>query len=70
VARLNARRKVLSILRCGLPWYAEGVNLRRNIWQDEHPVAMTRAVRAVIHKKATPKEAQETYESEKSKKSK
>jgi putative autoinducer-2 (AI-2) aldolase len=49
---------------------AVGVNLGRNIWQDEHPVAMIKALRAVIHKNATPKEAEELYNSEKSKKKK
>lgn len=37
---------------------AIGVNLGRNIWQAEHPVPMIRALRAIIHGKATPKEAQ------------
>ncbi len=54
----------------GMQKGAAGVNLGRSIWQDERPVAMIEAVPAVIHKKPTPKEAQETYESEKSKKKK
>ena len=29
----------------------------RNIWQSEHPVAMIRAIRAIVHDKATVKEA-------------
>ncbi len=41
---------------------AIGVNLGRNIWQHDYPVAMVRAVRAVIHENATPKEAQQLFE--------
>lgn len=40
---------------------AIGVNLGRNIWQHEHPVAMARAIRLIIHEKATPKEAQDLF---------
>ncbi len=41
---------------------AIGVNLGRNIWQHEHPVAMARAIRAIIHENATPKEAQAVFD--------
>lgn len=54
----------------GMQKGAVGVNLGRNTWHDEHPVAMIGAVRAVIRKKPTPKEAREICESEKSKKRK
>jgi putative autoinducer-2 (AI-2) aldolase len=36
---------------------AVGVDMGRNIFQSDNPVAMIKAVRAVIHEKATPKEA-------------
>jgi len=42
------------------------VNLGRNIWQNDFPVAMIKAIRAIIHENASPKEAQELYESTKS----
>jgi len=45
---------------------AVGVNLGRNIWQNDFPVAMIKAIRAVIHENASPKEAQELYDSVKS----
>ena len=45
---------------------AIGVNLGRNIWQNDYPVAMIRAIRALIHENATPKEAQEIYDNIKS----
>jgi putative autoinducer-2 (AI-2) aldolase len=40
---------------------AVGVVMGRNIWQNEHAVAMIRAVRAVIHEGATPEEAHDLY---------
>jgi putative autoinducer-2 (AI-2) aldolase len=38
----------------------------RNIWQNDHAVAMIRAVRSVIHEGATPREAHDLYEQLKS----
>lgn len=40
---------------------AVGVIMGRNIWQNDHAVAMIRAVRSVIHEGATPEEAHELY---------
>ncbi len=36
---------------------AVGVDMGRNIFQADDPVAMIKAVRAIIHEKATAKEA-------------
>jgi putative autoinducer-2 (AI-2) aldolase len=44
------------------------VNLGRNIWQDEHPVAMIRAIRAIIHENSAAEQAQKLYDSVKSRK--
>jgi len=44
---------------------AAGVDMGRNIFQSENPVAMIQAVRAVVHENATPKEAYELFESKK-----
>ena len=41
---------------------AAGVDMGRNIFQAEHPVAMIQAVRKVVHENASPKEAFEFYE--------
>ena len=40
---------------------AAGVDMGRNVFQSEHPIAMIQAVRAVVHEKRTPKEAFELY---------
>jgi putative autoinducer-2 (AI-2) aldolase len=42
---------------------ASGVDMGRNIFQSEAPVAMLRAVRAVVHEGASPAEALELYRS-------
>ncbi|MBU1120485.1 MAG: 3-hydroxy-5-phosphonooxypentane-2,4-dione thiolase [archaeon] len=47
---------------------AIGVDMGRNIWQNENAIGMIKAVRAVVHEKASPKEAMEVFESEKKKK--
>jgi putative autoinducer-2 (AI-2) aldolase len=54
---------VLKFVYDGIQKGAIGVNLGRNIWQDEHPVAMIRALRAIIHENATPEQAQDLYDS-------
>jgi putative autoinducer-2 (AI-2) aldolase len=40
---------------------ASGVDMGRNIWQNPHPIGMIKAIRAVVHKNASPKEALEIY---------
>ncbi len=58
--------EVFEFVYDGLQKGAIGVNLGRNIWQSEHPVAMIRAIRALIHENAKPKEAQEVFDRVKS----
>jgi len=45
---------------------ALGVDMGRNIFQAESPIAMIRAVRKVVHERATPEEAYEFYQATKS----
>jgi len=52
----------------GIQKGAIGVNLGRNVWQHKHPLAMMRGLHAVIHKKATPKEANELFKEIKNRK--
>ncbi|MFH1002902.1 MAG: hypothetical protein V1780_02025 [Chloroflexota bacterium] len=44
---------------------AIGVNLGRNVWQNDYPVAMIKAIRAIIHEGANPRQAQAVYDLEK-----
>jgi putative autoinducer-2 (AI-2) aldolase len=60
--KVDTDREVLDFVYDGLQKGAVGVNLGRNIWQNAHPVAMIKALRAVIHDNATPKEAQEIFD--------
>jgi len=60
--------EVLEFVYDGMQKGAIGVNLGRNVWQDGHPVAMIQALRAVVHEKATPKQAHDLYQSLKNKK--
>jgi putative autoinducer-2 (AI-2) aldolase len=41
---------------------AAGVDMGRNVFQSEHPIAMIQAVRAVVHDKRTPAEAFDLYQ--------
>lgn len=41
---------------------AVGVDMGRNIWQSDHPVAMIRAIRSIVHDGASVREAQRIYE--------
>ncbi len=47
---------------------AVGVDMGRNIFQSEDPVAMIQAVRAVVHDNASPDEAYKLFEKKKEKK--
>ena len=41
---------------------AAGVDMGRNVFQSDHPVAMIQAVRGVVHENMTPNQALEIYE--------
>jgi putative autoinducer-2 (AI-2) aldolase len=49
--------EVMEFVYDGIENGAIGVNLGRNVWKNPHPVAMMRALRAIIHEGAKPKEA-------------
>lgn len=54
---------VFEFVYDGIQKGAAGVNLGRNIWQDECPAGVACALQAVIHENATPKEAMDIYSS-------
>jgi putative autoinducer-2 (AI-2) aldolase len=64
--KVSTGYEVLQFVYESIQKGAIGVNLGRNIWQNEHPVAMIRAIRAIIHENATPEQAQEVYDNVKS----
>lgn len=63
--KVDSEREVFEFVYDGIQKGAIGVNLGRNIWQHDYPVAMIRALRAIIHENANPREAQEVFESAK-----
>jgi len=54
--------EVFEFVYDGMQKGAIGVNLGRNVWQNPHPEAMMRALNAVVHDKATPKQAMDLFE--------
>ena len=61
--KTDSQLEVLKFVYDGMQRGAAGVNLGRNIWQDEYPPAMAAALRAVIHEEATPQDAFDLYQS-------
>jgi len=55
-------KEALTMAYNGIQAGAKGVDMGRNIFQSEAPIAMIKAVREVVHKGATPDEAYQTYE--------
>jgi putative autoinducer-2 (AI-2) aldolase len=60
--------EVLEFVHDGIQKGAVGINLGRNVWQSPQPVAMAKALRAIIHENASVKLAQEIYTETKGKK--
>jgi len=63
--QVDTELEIFEFVHDGIQKGAIGVNLGRNIWQSDFPVAMIKAIRAIIHENATPKQAQELFNSEK-----
>ncbi len=60
--KVGSELEVFEFVYDGIHKGAIGVNLGRNIWQSEYPIAMIRAIRAIIHENCMPKEAQDLFE--------
>jgi putative autoinducer-2 (AI-2) aldolase len=55
--RCETELEVLDFVHDGLQKGAVGVNLGRNVWQSPNPAGMARALHAIIHEKASPRQA-------------
>jgi len=64
--RVDTEREVFEFVHDGMQKGAIGVNLGRNIWQHENPVAMIKALRAIIHDGAGVDQAQKVFTKEES----
>jgi putative autoinducer-2 (AI-2) aldolase len=65
--KVDTELEVFEFVHDGMEKGSIGVNLGRNVWQNDHPVAVIKALRAIIHEKATVKEADKIFEQEKAK---
>lgn len=59
--------EVLEFVHDGMQKGAVGINLGRNVWQSPHPVAMAKALRAIVHGNASVKEAHAIFQETKEK---
>jgi putative autoinducer-2 (AI-2) aldolase len=65
--KCETEREVFQFVHDGMQKGAIGVNLGRNIWQAPYPVPVMKALRGIIHDRASVNEAQELFETEKRK---
>lgn len=59
--RCDTELEVIEFVHDGMQNGAVGLNLGRNVWQSAHPVAIMRALRAVIHENYSVKEAWDLF---------
>ena len=59
--KVSSQLEVFEFVYDGLQKGAIGVNLGRNIWQTQNPVASIRSIRAIIHENYTAKEALDLF---------
>lgn len=61
--KCETEKEVFEFVNDGMQKGSIGVNLGRNVWQNPKPVAVAKALNAVVHKKASVKEALEIFNS-------
>ncbi len=59
--KLNTEMDVFELAYNALHEGAIGVDMGRNIWQNEYPVAMIKAIRSIVHEHASAREAMAVY---------
>ncbi len=63
--KVDSEKEVFEFVHDGIERGAIGLNLGRNVWQHPHPVAMMKALRAIVHDDATVEEAVDIFETSK-----
>ncbi len=63
--KLNTEADIFNLVYNAMDQGAIGVDMGRNIWQNENPVAVIKAIRSIVHENATAKEAQQIFEENK-----
>ena len=59
--KLNSEVDVFQLAHDAVQQGAAGVDMGRNIWQNDNPVAMIKAIRAIVHENVTVREATEVF---------
>jgi len=59
--KVGSDKEVFDFVYDGMQKGAIGINLGRNIWQNPHPVAMAKALYAIVHEKATADDANDIF---------
>ncbi len=60
--QVDSELEVLEFVHDGIQKGAIGVNLGRNVWQNDYPVAMIRALRHIIHENGSAQEAHKLFQ--------
>jgi len=63
--KLDSDQAALELAHHAIALGARGLDMGRNIWQSDHPVAMLKALRAIVHDAATVREAMDVLNAEK-----
>ena len=61
--KVDTEKEVFEFVYDGIQKGAIGLNLGRNVWQHPHPVAMMKALHAIIHNNADVEEAEDIFNS-------
>lgn len=61
--KVDTEKEVFDFVYDGMQKGAIGLNLGRNVWQHPRPVAMMRALRAIVHESATAADALDIFKS-------
>jgi len=59
--KCETEQQVFDFVYDGMQKGSVGINLGRNVWQNPNPAAVAKALHAIIHKKATAKQAGEIF---------
>ncbi len=59
--KMDTEEDVFQLVYNAMEAGAIGVDMGRNIWKNDYPVAMIKGIRAIVHEEATVKEALQIY---------
>ena len=62
--KCETEREVFEFVHDGMTKGSIGINLGRNVWQNPHPVAIAKALHAIVHNNASVDEAEKLFEKE------